>query len=72
MIRVWMADDNAEQARVMTVCQPGDIRKRDVLTVCSRYRPAHIQHEPPSAGLQLDAVAPDLGSSSMDPGPHAH
>jgi hypothetical protein len=70
VIRVRMADDDAQQARVKTVRQPGDIRKRDILARSSRYRPAHIQHETRSAGFQLDAVAPDLGSSAMDSGAH--
>ena len=55
----------------MAVCQPRETRKRDILAVHGCYRPAHIQHKALSTGLQLDAVAPDLGNPAMDPRAHA-
>ena len=70
MVRVRVADEDAEQARVKTVCQPGDIRKRDVVALSGCDWPADIQHEARSAGVQFDTVAADLGSSAMDPRAH--
>ena len=51
MIRVWMADDDAQEARVVAVGQPGDTRKRNILAVRGRYGPAHIQDKALSTSL---------------------
>ena len=56
VIRMRVADNDAQQARIMTIGQSGDVRKRDVLAFCSGYGPAQSstrRFPPASSSTQL-------------------
>jgi len=70
VIRVRMADDDAQQARSWPSASPATPGKRNVLTVYGRYSASHIQHEAHSAG-RTSMQVPRPRSPSMDPRLHA-